>query len=176
MDKQVLAVLAGERGSATAFYRSYEGVVRRFLRAKVKEETVVEELLQDTFLSAFDGLPLYRGESTLKTWLIGIARHEVLDYYRKRYVRKVVEQTGILWEGIGESGTTPEIELRKSELTEQFDQAMMKLSQKYRRVLEMRYLKGSSVKEIAAEVKMSFKATESLLYRARAAFAEAYEE
>ncbi len=175
MEQIVREVLLGKKTAATRFYREFAGTVRRFLRGKVGNEAAIEELLQDTFLSAFDALPLYRGESSVKTWLLSIARHEVADYYRKRYVRNVVEQTGMLWEGVGESGSTPELEWKKREMSEKFDLTLSKISKKYQKILELRYQKGLTVKEIAGKLVLSFKATESLLFRARAAFAEAYD-
>ncbi|MEI6690689.1 MAG: RNA polymerase sigma factor [bacterium] len=174
MDEAVRQVLSGNKGAATLFYRRFEGLLRHFLQQKVSNDTVVEELLQDTFLSAFDALPMYRGEASVKTWLISIAKHEVADYYRKRYVRKVVEQTGILWDGVAESLTTPEIEWKKTEMSERFDRAFARMSKKYQKIIEMRYQKELSVKEIAKKLTLPFKATESLIFRARIAFAEAY--
>jgi len=174
MDVLIQELLCGKTGAATKFYKTYCQVVRRFLLAKVRSEAAAEELVQDTFLSAFDALPLYRGESSIKTWLLSIARHEVLDYYRKRYVRKMIEQTGVLWEGVGESRYSPELEWSRREMSERFDRALLKLSEKYRRIIGLRFQRGLSVKEIAERLGMPFKATESLLYRARMAFAEAY--
>ena len=166
MEKCVQEVLAGKKGAATLFYRAFAPAVKRFLQGEVGSEVVVQELLQDTFLSAFDALPMYRGESSVKTWLLSIARHEVLDYYRKRYVRKVVEQTGVLWEGVGESLATPEMEWKKMEMSARFDQALGRISRRYRKVLELRYQRGLSVKEIASKLALPFKATESLIFRA----------
>jgi RNA polymerase sigma-70 factor, ECF subfamily len=176
MQQLIEAVLTGKKGAATKFYMALNPSVRRYISGKVGSGGAVEELVQDTFLSAFDSLITFRGQSSLKTWILSIARHEVADYYRKRYVRKLVEQTGVLWEGVGESASTPELELAKKELSEKFDKAMGKLSTRYRKVLEMRYLRGMSVKEIAEQMSLPFKATESVLYRSRMAFVEAYHE
>lgn len=174
MEIVVQEVLDGKKGAATLFYKEFAPAVKRFLQGKMGSEAVAQELLQDTFLSAFDSLPMYRGEASVKTWLLSIARHEVLDYYRKRYVRKVVEQTGVLWEGVGESLATPEMEWKKVEMSARFDKALGKISGRYRKVIELRYQRGLSVKEIASKLALPFKATESLIFRARGAFAEAY--
>ena len=99
MEKIVEEVLAGKKGAATIFYKENAPKLRRYLAIKLPESEV-EEILQDTFLSAFDSLPLYRGESSISTWLISIARHEVSDFYRKRYVRKTVEMTAPLFENM----------------------------------------------------------------------------
>ncbi len=175
MEKLITEVLAGKAGSATKFYKTYAGKIRRYLVAKLDSDEV-EELLQDTFLSAFDSLSLYRGDSSVLTWLISIARHEVADFYRKKYVRQVVEKTTPLFENIVSEIMSPEFVLEKKKIEKRFFETYRGLTQQYQDILSYRYELSMSVKEIASEMDLSFKATESLLYRARLAFREAYEE
>lgn len=145
------------------------------MAAKLPEEEV-EEILQDTFLSAFDSLPLYRGESSVSTWLISIARHEVADFYRKRYIRQAVEKTAPLFENMMSEIMSPEFVMEKKKIERRFFATYRGLSRQYQDILSYRYELSMSVKEIAERMDLSFKATESLLYRARLAFREAYEE
>lgn len=176
MELIVTELLAGKKGAASRFYRELSPKVRRYLRGRLPEETDVEEILQDVFVAAFDSLPLYRGEAKIASWLLSIARHEVADYYRKRYVRKVVQQTSSLLEEMVEEARTPEFEWKKRVLEERFALAYSRLSTQYQKILSLRFELGMSVKEVAEEMKLSFKATESLLFRARSAFAAAYEQ
>lgn len=174
MEQLVRDVLAGKSGSATRFYQAYAPRVRSYLVSRLPSESDAEDVLQDTFLSAFDSLLLYRGESSVVTWLLSIARHEVADFYRKRYVRQVVEKTSPLFEEIILTSETPEFVMEKSRLRRQFVTAYKSLSQEYQDILSFRFELGMSVKEIAVRMQLSFKATESLLYRARRAFTAAY--
>lgn len=175
MDSLIAEVLAGKAGAATRFYRAHAPKVRSYLRGRLPCEADVEDILQDTFLSAFDCLPLYRGESSVLTWLLSIARHEVSDFYRKRYVRAVVEKTVPLFEDTLLTADTPEYALQKKHLQDQFSRAYRSLSKQYREILSLRFELGLSVKEVSVRMNLSFKATESLLYRARQAFAAAYD-
>ncbi len=175
MEQLIKEVLDGKKGAATAFYKTYSPKLRRYLNIKLPDEGV-EEILQDTFLSAFDSLSLYRGESSVVTWLIAIARHEVADFYRKRYIRVVVEKTAPLFENMVSELLSPEFLLEKKKIEKKFFSSYQKMSQQYQDVLSYRYELSMSVKEIAERMNLSFKATESLLYRARLAFREAYEE
>ncbi len=174
MDLIVKEVLEGKKGAATAFYKEFAVKLRRYLNTKLPEEEV-EEILQDTFLSAFDSLPLYRGESSILTWLISIARHEVADFYRKRYVRQAVEKTTPLFENMVSEVLSPEFVMEKKKVEKKFFYTYHKLSGQYQDILSYRYEMSMSVKEIAQRMDLSFKATESLLYRARLAFREEYE-
>lgn len=174
MEQIVKEVLAGKKGAATRFYRAYAPKLRRYLVAKLPDGEV-EEILQDTFLSAFDSLPLYRGESSVDTWLISIARHEVADFYRKQYVRSAVEKTAPLFENMVSEVLSPEFVMEKKKIERRFFSTYRALSRQYQDVLSYRYELSMSVKEIAARMDLSFKATESLLFRARLAFRVEYE-
>lgn len=174
MEQIVARVLRGDRGAATVFYKTYAPRLRRYLLTKVSEGEV-EELLQDTFISAFDSLALYRGEASIYTWLVSIARHEVADFYRKRYARAIVEKTAPLFENMVSEVLSPEFALEKKKIEKKFFSTYRKLSRQYQDILSYRYELSMSVREIAARMEMSFKATESLLFRARLAFRAEYE-
>jgi len=174
MEKLVEQVLAGTKGAATRFYRTYAPRLRRYLIAKLPEGEG-EEILQDTFLAAFDSLALYRGESSVSTWLISIARHEVADFYRKAYVRAAVEKTAPLFENMVSEVLSPEFVMKKKAIEKRFFETYHSLTKQYQDILSYRYELSMSVKEIASRMDLSFKATESLLYRARLAFKEEYE-
>lgn len=176
MDNLVEQVLSGKKGAASQFYREYAPKIRRFLFRKLPSERDVEDVLQEVFLSAFDCLPTYRGEASLSSWLYAIARHEVADYYRKRYVRELVEKTSPLFEELLETAETPEKAWERSKMKTRFIKAYKSLTRSHQDILSYRYELSLSVKEIAEKMKLSFKATESLLYRARSAFAVAYEQ
>ncbi|MEO1013010.1 MAG: sigma-70 family RNA polymerase sigma factor [Bacteroidota bacterium] len=49
---------------------------------------LVEDLVQETFLSALKSAPYYKGNSTERTWLVGILRHKIMDYYRSIHTKK----------------------------------------------------------------------------------------
>jgi len=174
MEKLVEQVLAGKRGAATAFYKEFSPKLRRYLNSKLPEGEI-EELLQDTFSSAFDSMPLYRGDSSVSTWLISIARHEVADYYRKKYVRAAVEKTAPLFENMVSEVLSPEFVMKKKTIEKRFFATYRALSRQYQDILSYRYELSMSVKEIAERMDLSFKATESLLFRARLAFREEYD-
>jgi len=173
MEQIIKEVLTGKKGAATRFYRELSPRVRRYLRGRLPSDADIEDVLQDTFLSVFYALPLYRGEAKIETWVMAIARHEA-DFYRKRYVRRLVQQTAPLFEEMVEEVKTPEFEWQKKKMEERFMYAYNTLSKQYQEILSCRFELGMSVKEIAERMEMGFKATESLLYRARQAFATEY--
>ena len=56
----------------------------RYALIRVRNETVAEDLVQDTLLAAFQGRDRFSGESTERSWLTGILKHKVLDHFRRQ--------------------------------------------------------------------------------------------
>lgn len=175
MEQIVEELKIGKKGAATRFYREFAPKIRRYLSTRLPENEI-EEILQDTFLSAFDSIALYRGESSMSTWLIAIARHEVADFYRKRYVRVAVEKTSPLFDSMVSELMSPEFVWEKKKIEKRFFAAYHSLSEQYQEILSYKYELSMSVKEIAERMDLPFKAAESMLFRARSAFRLAYEE
>lgn len=55
----------------------------RFALLRVKDTNVAEDLVQETFLSALKGIHGFKGGSSLRTWLVGILKHKIIDHFRK---------------------------------------------------------------------------------------------
>jgi DNA-directed RNA polymerase specialized sigma24 family protein len=87
-----------------------------------------------------------------------------------------VEKTAPLFENMVSEILSPEFEWEKKKVERRFFSAYHGLSKQYQDILSYKYELSMSVKEIASRMDMSFKATESLLFRARMAFKEEYEE
>ncbi len=62
----------------------YGDMLFRFARSRVRDTAAAEELVQDAFLAAIKVRSEFRGQSTESTWLVGILKHKVIDYLRKR--------------------------------------------------------------------------------------------
>jgi RNA polymerase sigma-70 factor (ECF subfamily) len=61
----------------------------RFARAQLRHDAWAEDAVSDTLLAALEKPQAFRGQSQLKTWLIGILKHKVIDQLR-RHAREVV--------------------------------------------------------------------------------------
>src|SRR5207245_11081969 len=64
---------------------------------------LVEDIVQEILLAAWQGLPKFRGDASLRSWILGIARHKIDNYYRRR-----LRETDITEEG--EPSAEPAIE------------------------------------------------------------------
>ena len=86
-------------GSADAFeqlVRDHQRTVRAFIAGHVASLQTADELAQDVFVAAFRGIDRYQGHGSVAAWLLGIARHKVLTYLRRKTQSKPVSLTAAL--------------------------------------------------------------------------------
>lgn len=178
MDKDTVLVkklLGGNEEALKEWVREYEPRLWRFVVKKMKQEDA-QEVVQDTLLAALDSLPVFSGRSSLFSWMCGIARHEIGDFYRKKRLKTIAfSKFAGLEQLVGEM-SGPEQRLDRKELVGRIKAAMGRISSLQRDLLRLKYIEGKSVIEMARELKISFKAAESGLFRARRAFILAFNE
>lgn len=145
-----------------------------FIKSKVGDNDEVEEIYQETLISAYESLGRFSGRSTIFTWLVSIARHEIGDYYRKRKI-KIFLFSHLPWlENLATEALGPEQELLKKELQTRVIRVMGEIREEYRQVLKLKYYEGFSVLEIAQKLNENTKTIESRLFRARVSFAKTF--
>ena len=161
------------------WYHCYEPVIRRYVAGRVDSPADIDELVQEIFISCLRSLPSFAGQSHLKTWMLAISRHEVNDFYRKRYAKKVLQllplSDWLLGDFLDEdkyfsaTGTT-------NDLRETLEHVFQQTGSYYRELLLEKYLDNLSVADLALRRGKTAKAIESELFRARRAFKKAYQE
>jgi RNA polymerase sigma-70 factor (ECF subfamily) len=169
----VQQILKGEQSAVSLFYRRYQAKLLEFIQLKTRP-AVAEEILQDTFISALQSLPLFKAQSSLESWLFGIAKHEIADYYRRQKIKEIVFSKLPFLSKLISQALSPEVALEEAELKRKIKKTFARLSEGKRRLLRLRYVEGWSVTKIAAKLKISYKSCESRLTRARLAFREEF--
>ena len=75
-------------------YELYSVDVYKFILSLSKDTYIAEDVMQSTFLSAIKSLDKFKGHSSVKTWLIGIAKNEYYTYRRKNPLNNSLEEIG----------------------------------------------------------------------------------
>lgn len=127
-------------------YRRHAKSVYAFLLAKTADSMLAEELTQETFYQAVKSIGSFKGESSVSTWLIGIANNVLRGYFRKQ--KKQAEEELPKTELAARGGTATEDIVLRSMDTISFMQAMHRLPEPYREVLHLRLTADLSFKEI----------------------------
>jgi RNA polymerase sigma-70 factor (ECF subfamily) len=78
----------GSREAFTALLRIHQSRLRSYLGRYVRDRGVVDDLAQETFLSAYQSLPSYRDEVPFRIWILGIGRHRALRHLREEQRRR----------------------------------------------------------------------------------------
>ena len=81
----VQAIVQRDRKATADFIAAHSDVLYAYVFRRVSPRIeVAEDLTQEVFLNALENLTQFKGDSSLRGWLLGIARHKVQDYYRDR--------------------------------------------------------------------------------------------
>lgn len=168
-------LLARDKAAVREFYDQYLPLLLRFIRRKVDSEPDVEEIAQDVLFAFLEGARDFTGKCKLATYLCSIAKNKIIDYYRRRKIKKVVfSQLPNGFESLISQALNPEEALDQTLLTEKIGRVFSHLSPQYAKMLTLKYIEGRSVEEIAKLLSCSFKSAESILFRARKAFVKQY--
>ncbi len=156
--------------------KSFRLRLMNFVLVKVSNLNDAEEIVQDTLVSGLDSLPRFRGDSELFTFVASIARHEIIDFYRKKRIKRVLFSRLPFLKKLVSDALGPELAYQELEQKKKIARLLKGLSEGYAQVLRLKYMQSFSMKEIALKTGDSVKAIESRLTRARLAFAKVYDE
>ncbi|MCP4256939.1 MAG: sigma-70 family RNA polymerase sigma factor [Planctomycetes bacterium] len=172
VDFETYAIHAAQTGSEQAwrqlFERHFDAVYRFCVVLVGCRYDLAEELAQQVFVIAIRRIHHFDpSRATFRTWLFGIVKKQQMAIRTSEQRRKRHEESSV--KGNPEAVAQEEPDLRVHE-------ALARLPSQYRVVLDAKYLRGLSMKEIAAGNGASIEAIESQLRRARAGFARVYEQ
>ena len=149
-----------------------------YLASRCGSATLAEDLTSETFLAAADAVRRTPPPDITVAWLIGVARHKLVDHWRRaereqRSLRVVdTDPTGpTVAASAGDTGDD-QWEIRLDAMLAH--RTLAALGAHHRGALTLRYLDGLPVREVAACLGRSEGATEVLLVRAKAAFRRQY--
>lgn len=167
-------IIEGDSQSVVKLYNLYSPKILSYLKKKLSHEDA-QEILNDVFFELIDSLSLINEKDNLLPWLYKVAHNKTVDYYRKKKIKSVILSQVPFLKIVAAEINEPEFQFEKNKIRDQIEEALLSLSAKYQKILRLYYEKNMSVKEIARALNLSFKGTESLLYRARQSFKIAYE-
>jgi RNA polymerase sigma-70 factor (ECF subfamily) len=158
----------------------YQRRVTSIINATVRNQSVADELTQETLMRAYRSLPGFRFESAFSSWLYAIARNLTLSYFREQHDRAdnavsldLVNETTAghdtaAWQG---SAPNPEEQLSQARLANTIQATVTSLSPSMREALLLREIQNLSYQEIADQLKIPLNTIRSLIFRARATIA-----
>jgi RNA polymerase sigma-70 factor (ECF subfamily) len=154
-------------------YDEYNRPIYRYLLRLTENEAEAEDLTQEAFVRVHRGLPGFRGDSSVKTWLYRIASNVFLDHTRRastkqaRVTEAFDDSVGIDTDWADEDAPRPEKVAEQSEMSACVQEHVEALPESYKTVLVLHDDEGLKVREIADVLGCSEATAKIRLHRAR---------
>lgn len=164
------------KSSEENFKKIYEAnfnYVYSFIYSRVAgNKEVTEDIVQETFLSAFKGEAKFKGISSYKTWLCGIARNKILNYYRDNIKNDKLSYIDEL--DCMEDTADVEMSVINDESRKIVLDTLNNIKPVYSCALILKYMDEYSIKEIAEFLSKTPKSIDGILQRAKVSFKKEY--
>jgi RNA polymerase sigma-70 factor (ECF subfamily) len=164
----------------------------KFAMVQLRNATYAEDAVQETLVAALQGAERFAGQSSVRTWLIGILKHKIMDHFRRQSreapladldAETSLDDIDALFAPDGhplENPTLvpganwgdPETTLSQARFFEVLEACMARLPPNTARVFNMREIMGMDTEEICKELDITPTNSWVLLYRARLALRE----
>jgi RNA polymerase sigma-70 factor (ECF subfamily) len=165
-EELVRCVLAGETACYELVMRRHNARLYRAVRAIVRDETEVEDVMQQAYLSAFRHLSHFAGRARFSTWLTRIAVNEAFARARARRRFVSLEGSGLAFpEPV--ASDNPEETVSTREVARILEQALDALPELYSSVFVLRDMEGLSTAETAEVLSVKEETVKVRLHRAR---------
>src|SRR5882724_495564 len=169
-DETLIGRIAGgdQLAMRTLFARHRIPLYRWLLRI-VRDETLAEDLLSDVFLDVWRQAGSFRGDASVSTWLLAIARYKALS---ARRARADAELDARIASSIADPADNPEAALQKRNRSEVLKDSLARLSPEHGEVIDLVYYHGKSVKEVADIVGIGEATVKTRMFYARKKLAD----
>ena len=169
----ITSVLRNDRKAAARLVAAHIDAVYGFARHRLSPHTdLVDDVVQDVFLAALKGLAAFDGQSSLRTWLVAIARHKIEDIYRQRLRAALAFDLDSIEYEPPSTEIPLDERIDKARVNAKTRRVLERMPERYALILLWRYWEQRSAREVAAAIGTTEKSVERLLARARARFKE----
>jgi RNA polymerase sigma-70 factor (ECF subfamily) len=168
-DEVLISLLQdGEEGAFRILVQRYHEKIRNLIYSIFDEPDLVDDLTQEVFIKAYEGLPSFRFQSSFYTWVYRIAVNRSRDELRRRKVRK--------WLSLHSMDETTDREVQQrmvsaphnTDAQEIVAKGLQALPEKFRLAVVLKDIEGLSYEQIAEVMQCEIGTVKSRLSRARA--------
>jgi len=157
-------------------YNRYFQRIYNFVFARMRNHAETEEVVQETFLAVFRSFENYRGQSSLLSWIYGIAKNTTNNHLRRAKSQneriEIADDDDLMpRNSIGEGAPDEQLDLHR--FGELLSERLDGLADWQAEIFEMRHLQNLSIPEISERTERSSDAVRSSLYRVKRLFFEA---
>lgn len=167
-DEEIVArVVAGETPIFELLMRRHNQRIYRAIRAILRRDEEVEDVMQQTYLNAYRHLAQFEGGARFSTWLTSIAVNEALARLRRGRIAEARDAGEEPIAVLPAREANPEAAALGAEMRAVLEQSILALPERYRAVLMLRQIEGLSTEETAESLGIQPDAVKTRLKRAR---------
>ena len=171
----VKKVSKGDQDAFKVLYHKYSDLLFTYIIHNLsKNQDIAPDIWQETWSIAVEKLDNFQFKSSFFTWLCAIAKNKISDYYRQTKRQELFVSTRKFHFNIDSEET--DNELIDAETQSAVVMVLANLSDEYNYLLKAKYVENKSIDEISAATGKSYKATESMLTRARNDFRNKFKQ
>jgi RNA polymerase sigma-70 factor (ECF subfamily) len=167
-------ILAGEQELYGVLQKRYKSVITTLIRKMIKDEDDVQDLVQETFIKAYNALERFQFGYSFSSWIYRIASNNCIDFMRKRRFATVSIDQPL--SGNSEDEYTFEIKdetyladstMLSKEKSQILVSAIDSLPENYRQIIFLRHTEELDYQEIANKLEIPLGTVKAHLFRAR---------
>jgi RNA polymerase sigma-70 factor (ECF subfamily) len=173
-DDQLIAnALQGDQKAYEALLARHNKAIFHVVMKIVRNREEAQDLVQETFMKAFNALASYRSEYRFSTWLYKIAANCAIDFVRKKRIealsldKPIETKDGRVEFEVPDSSWDPEQDLVRKQKLKSIEEAIDSLPDKYREVIIYRHKDDKPYEEIADILKVPVGTVKARIFRAR---------
>ncbi len=155
----------GDRQALAALYDSYQTRIFRYVRVRIYDQQLAQDLTGEIFLHMMENLSKYRVMEGVpfSAWLYRLAHNHLINHFRKDN-NQVYEPLALLDER-ADGDDNPALAVEKRLELQRVREALEQIDISHREVVVLRFLLGMSIAEVAAALEKSVPAVKALQYR-----------
>jgi len=165
-DEKLMAQIAtGEQAALRTLFTRHYSRVYRFVSRFVKDRDAVEEVVNDTFLIAWQQAPRFEGRSRVATWLLGIARYRALGAVKARQAHpESMEQHEAT---LVDPSERVDARMQREDSSHYLKRCLAMLPREQALLIELHYFSDKSLKEAAALTGVPLNTIKTRMFLAR---------
>lgn len=172
-DVLVKKAIGGNEKAYKKLVDKYERALFFHILKMIKDREQVEDLVQETFVKAFDNLNTYSTNYAFSTWLYRIATNHTIDYLRKKKLKTLSidepmkTKDGEMEMQLPDESAVTDRNIIRKQRQKIVRNAIDNLPEKYRKVIELRHMEEKSYKEISDILDLPLGTVKAHIFRAR---------
>lgn len=172
-DVLVEKAIGGSEAAYKKLVDKYERALFFHILKMIKDREQVEDLVQESFVKAFDNLNTYSTNYAFSTWLYRIATNHTIDYLRKKKLKTLSidkprkTKDGELEMQLPDESAKTDRNIIRKQRQSIVRNAIEDLPEKYRKVIQLRHMEEKSYQEIAEVLDLPLGTVKAHIFRAR---------